>query len=604
MMIALPLWKIISTLVPSLIHFIALQWHLPLDGIDFDLLSYQTQYKGIVDEDWKALDGDDLEQVTTEVEIRSKIFLVRQEYQIRVYPATPHPYFDLRFSLAFNKHRTNIVAVIDPASKIPLKKGIQEYLKETIYRKKLRNGYMVGITDKTLDKEIKALLIKIQKEGPLGEPFRLPIATFYSPTPTVNDSIILHYKKIQRENNLVDGVEVDDLIFEYIFALNGIDGRSCTGEHIHMGEPLIRYQHALGIDSQTIRAEEDQHSIRFYATSSGYVERKNGVFMVSHDLHLKSASFKSTGSMEAGKDQEINIKIGAGEDGDDAVGSGVNIDVQTLDVKGTIGSNTKIQACDVSIGAQTHRKSLIEVQENATIHLHRGNLKAKNATIDILEAGIVEAETVYIKNMSGGEIIAQRVIIDVLYSNAKITALESIEIRSIEGNGNELIINPRAIPSYDDQISTLETDLASKQLELQQKGKEYLQKEVALQEQHARVKRTVENITKATQENRLPNKADKVRVMQYKHAVETFKNEEIMIKAYEEAIHALAHKLDKLYDADLHAVVTYQKEYDGHTRIQFIDPKTQKSHAVSPHGRVTHIRLRKEGDEKKFFFES
>ncbi|MDQ1297472.1 MAG: hypothetical protein QG558_10, partial [Campylobacterota bacterium] len=56
-----------------------------------------------------------------------------------------------------------------------------------------------------------------------------------------------------------------------------------------------------------------------------------------------------------------------------------------------------------------------------------------------------------------------------------------------------------------------------------------------------------------------------------------------------------------LYDADLHAVVTYHKEYDGHTRIQFIDPKTKKIHAVSPHGKITHIRLRKEGDEKKFF---
>ena len=596
---------IISTFnVPEELKKIAVQWHLPLDGIDFDLLSYQTQYKGIVDEDWKALSGDNLEEVTTEVEIRSKIFLLRQEYQIRVYPATPHPYFDLRFSLAFNKHRTKIVAVIDPASKIPLKKGIQEYLKETIYRRKLRSGYMVGITDQTLDQEIKAMLLKIQKEGAFNAPYRLPIATFYSATPPINDNLILHYKKIQRENNLVDGVEVDDLIFEYIFAVKGIDGRSCTGEHIHIGEPLIRYQHALGVDSQSIRAEEDHHSIRFYATRSGFVERKGGVFIVSHDLHLKSASFKSTGSMEAGQEKEINIKIGEGEDGDDAVGSGVNIDVQTLDVKGTIGSNTKIQACEVKIGAQTHKKSLIEVQENATIHLHRGNLKAKNATIDILEAGTIEAETVYVKNMSGGEIIAERVIVDVLYSNAKITALESIEIKSIAGNGNELIINPRAIPSYFNQISVLESELAEKQFELQQKGKEYLKKEVDLHEQNVRIKSTIEKIKKAIQENRPPNKADQIRVMQYKNAVTALKNEEVMIKAHEDVIHSLERKLDKLYDADLHAVVTHRQEYDGHTRIQFIDPKTQRVYPVSPNGRVTHIRLHKEGDEKKFFFES
>ncbi|MFA6187837.1 MAG: hypothetical protein WC680_01005 [Sulfuricurvum sp.] len=583
---------------------IAQQWHLPLDGVDFDLLSYQTQYKGILDEDWQVLEGDNLEQATTEVEIRSKIFLLRQEYQITVHPAVPHPHFDLRFSFAFNKYRTKIVAVVNPASKIPLKKGIKEYLKESIYRKKMRNGYMIGITDRTLDQEINAMLLKIQKEGPLSAPYHLPIATFFSPVPPSNDNIILHYKKIQRENNLVDGVEVDDLIFEYIFAIDGLDGRSCSGEHIHVGEPLIRYQNAISIDPQTIRAEEDHRSIRFYATRSGFVERKSGSFTVSQDLYLKSASFKGTGALEAGQEKEINIKIGDGEDGDDAIGSGVNIDVQTLDVKGTVGSNTKIQACEVTIGAQTHKKTLIEVQENATIHLHRGNLKAKNATIEILEAGTIEAETVYVKNMSGGEIIAQRVIIDVLYSNAKITALESIEIKSIEGNGNELIINPRAIPSYFDQINVLEIELASKQFELQQKGKEYLQKEATLQEQHVRIKRTMENINQALSENRTPLKADQVRVMQYKNAVASLKNEEVMIKAHEDVIHAFEEKLDKLYEADLHAVVTHHKAYDGHTRIQFIDPKTHKVYAVSPVGKVTYIKLHKEGDEKKFFFES
>lgn len=590
--------------IPEELKKIAQQEHLPLDAIEFDLLSYQTQYKGIIDEEWKALEGEDLEEVTTEVEIRSKIFLLRQEYSIQVRSAEPNPYFDLRCSLAFNKYRTKIVAVIDPASKIPLKKGIQEYLKETIYRKKLRSGYMIGITDHTLDKEIKALLLKIQKEGPLKEPYRLPIATFYSPTLPVNDNIILHYKKIQRENNIVDGVDIDDLIFEYTFAINGIDGRSCTGEHIHVGEPLIRYGHAISVDPQSIRAEEDHHSIRFYAKKSGFIERKSGQFTVSQDLHLKSASFKSTGSLEAGAEKEINIKIGSGEKDGDAIGTGVNIDVQTLDVKGTIGSNTKIQACEVTIGAQTHKRSSIEVEENATIHLHRGNLKAKNATINILEAGIVEAKTVHVKNMSGGEIIAEKVIIDVLYSNAKITALESIEIKSIEGNGNELIINPRAIPKYYDQISVLESDLARKQFELQKKGKEYLQKEVALQEQHIRIQPIIEKVNAVIQENRTPNKADKVRVMQYNYSVETLKNEEIMIKAQEEDIHALEAKLNTLYDADVHAVVTHEKEYDGHTRISFVDPQTGQIRAISPNGNVTHIRLHKEGDEKKFFFES
>lgn len=596
--------KITTFTVPDELKKIAQQWNLPIDTIDFDLLSCQTQYRGAIDEDWHILDGNNLGEITTEVEIRSPLLLIRQEYQLLVRPFVPHPHFDLRFTMASDKYKSKLVAIIDPSSNLPLKKGLQEYLKETIDRKKLRSGCMIGITDGSLEKEINAMLLKIQKEGPLREPYRLPIAHFFPPVAPINDNVILHYKKIQRKNNLLDGVEVDDLIFEYILPQNGADGRSCTGEHIHVGEPLIRYQHAISIDPQTIRAEEDHHSIRFYATKSGFVERKNGLFTVSQDLHLKSASFKSTGSLEAGSEKEITIKIGAGEEGDDAVGSGVNIDVQTLDVKGTIGSNTNIQACEVTIGAQTHKKSFIDVQENATIHLHRGSLKAKNATINILEAGTVEAQTVYVKSMSGGEIIAERVIIDVLYSNAKITALESIEIKNIVGDGNDLIINPRAISSYLEHITALENELVHKQLESRERGKKYLQKELLLKEDRARIQRTIENINTATRQNREPLKSDKGRLTQYKSAVASLKNEAIMIKAHEEALHAFERKLDGLYEADLEAVVTHHKPYDGNTRVQFIDPKTRRTYSISPKGNITHIRLHKEGDEKKFFFES
>ena len=596
--------KITTFTVPDELKKIAQQWNLPIDAIDFDVLSYVTQYRGAIDEDWRTLEGDNLSEITTEVEIRSPLLLIRQEYQILIRPFTPHPYFDLRFALASDKYRSKLIAIVDPSSSLPLKKGLQEYLKETISRKKLRSGFMIGITDGSLEKEINAMLLKIQKEGPLKEPYRLPIAHFFPPTAPTNDNVILHYKKTQRSNNLLDGVEVDELIFEYILPQNGIDGRSCTGKHIHVGNPLIRYANTINTDPQSIRAEEDHHSIRFYATKSGFVERKNGLFTISQDLHLKSASFKSTGSLEAGSEKEINIKIGAGEEDNDAVGSGVNIDVQTLDVKGTVGSNTKIQACEVTIGAQTHKKSFIEVEGTATIHLHRGNLKAKDATIDILEAGIVEAQTVHVKSMSGGEIIAQRVIIDVLYSNAKITALESIEIKRIAGDGNDLIINPRAISSYLEEITALEDELARKQLDLRERGTKYLQKELLLQEDRTRIQRTIDNINTATRQNREPLKSDKERLTHYKSGVESLKNEAIMIKAQEDALHAFERKLDHLYDADLQAVVTHHKTYDGHTRVQFIDPKTRRTYSVSPKGNITHIRLHKEGDEKKFFFES
>ncbi|MDD4854832.1 MAG: hypothetical protein PHQ22_04915 [Sulfuricurvum sp.] len=597
-------FKVTTSSVSRALAQAAKKTGVPIEKIGFDLLSYQTYYRGTVDEDWYTLETSRLEDVTTEIEIRASPFEVRQEYELILHDIHPHPHFDLRLSLASDKHKVKAIAIIDPSSVIPLKKGIQAYIKEEIYLKKLRAGLLIGITDSDLDTQINQLLLKIQKEGPLREPYRMGITHFFPPIQPINDNVILHYKKASHDNNLIEGVLPNDLIFEYIFAINGRNGRSCTGEHIHVGEPLIRYANTIAIDHETIRAEEDELSIRFYATQSGYVQRVNGLFSIAQELHLKHASFRDTGSIETGSDKEIYLKINHKDQSKDAVGSGVNIDVQTLDVKGTIGSNTKIQACDVTIGAQTHKKSFIEVQENATIHLHRGELKAKNATIEILEAGKVEAQTVHVAKMMGGEIIANHVIIDTLYSNAKITALNSITITVIVGEGNNLIINPRAIPSYQEQIDTLELNLKKANLHMQNKGKELLGKELTLKEQMNRIKQTQEKIKSTLAQNHPPLKADLVRIQQFKIALSELKNEQTAIKAHEDEIRIIKNELNKLYDADLYATITHQGSYNGHTQILFIDPKTSQKHIVSPQGTVKKVSIRREGEDKRIIFES
>lgn len=597
-------FKITTSSVSAALTQAAQAAGIPVEKIGFDLLSYQTYYRGTVDEDWRILEASRLENITTEVEIRSSPFEVRQEYQLIIHPLQAHPHFDLHLSLASDKNKTKAILIINPSSVIPLKKGIQDYIKEEIRSKKLRAGLLIGITESDLDNQINQLLLKIQKEGALHEPYRMGVTRFFPPIQPVNDNIILHYKIKAHENNLIEGVLPDDLIFEYIFAVNGRNGRSCNGEYLHVGEPLIRYANAITVDYETIRAEEDALSIRFYATKSGFVQRVNGTFSIAHELHLKHASFKDTGSIEAGSDKDIHVKINHEDQTKDAVGSGVSIDVQTLDVQGSIGSHTKIQACDVTIGAQTHKKSLIEVEENATIHLHRGELKAKNATIEILEAGKVEAQTVHVSKMMGGEIIADHVVIDILYSNANITALKSITIKSIIGEGNNLIINPRAIPSYQGQINTLELQLKEANTQIQEKGKYLLGKELTLKEQLNRIKQTQEKIKAALAKNDSPIKADMVRVQQYKYSLSQLSDERITIKEFEEHIHSIENDLDQLYDADLHATITHHGTYNGHTRILFIDPKTSKKYAASPQGNVLHVRLRREGEDKKIIFDS
>ncbi len=574
------------------------------DAIDFDLLSHETYFKGTVDEEWQRVENDDLLTHTSENDIRSPYFLLRQEYQIRIRPFKPHPYLDLRFSIAADKYKSKIVAIIDPGSVIPLKQGVQGWLDEAIRKKQLRHGLLIGIGESDLERTINRLLLKIQKEGPLAAPYRLPVSECFPPVPATDDKVILHYKNISKRNSLIEGVQPGDLILEYVFPLKGRDGRGCDGMHIAIPDPLSKYAGAILINEETILSEQDETSIRFYAKISGYIQRKKGVFSISQELRIESASFRQTGSIEAGIDKEISLTVKKKDSSEDSIGTGVNIDVQKLDVSGTVGANATIQACELTIGAQTHKKTQINVTEVANIHLHRGNLTAKEANIEILEAGRVEADIVRVKKMVGGEIIARIAEIGTLYSNARITALESIEVETIEGDGNNLIINPQAIQSYHARIEALEEEIRSATSRLQAQSKELMARKLSFKEKFNRIRQFQERIANARAEGNEPMKADLVRLQQYKIEAENLKAQSEALRLEEEELHALRDERKKLYDADLHALITHHGIYNGHTRIVFIDPETRCEYAISPQGTVKHVRLKRDGDDKRLLLES
>jgi len=595
---------VLTTNVMQELKNVAENQRVSVDDLDFDLLSYETSFKGTVDEEWQILQGDDLLTQTTEIEVRSSYFLLRQEYQIQIRLLKPHPYLDLHFTIATDKTKTKVIAVIEPTSKIPLKKGVQEWIRMTITRKLLRHGLMIGLYDHALDRELNRLIGKIQKEGPLVFNYRLAIGEFFVPTFAINDKIILHFKEANRTNSLIEGVNPGDLILEYLRPKPGRDGRACTGGHIAVPEPTVKFATYLVTDPETISAEEDEESIRFYAKVSGFVERKQGVFCISQELQIESASFKKTGSIESGMDKDVLLRIHKKISDEDAVGMGISIDVQKVDVSGTVGSNAKIQACDVNIGAQTHRKSQINVSQTANVHLHRGELKAKDAHINILESGKVEADVIHINKMVGGEIIAREIHIDTLYSNARITALESITIQNIEGNGNKIIIDPHAIESYHLKIVALVTEIKQRNTQLQTEIKEFTTRKSVFSDKNNRIKDIQTRVLIKQKNGEVPMKADMIRLQQYKLEREALQERSENLIAFEKGIEALQNTLNELYEADLHAVVTHYGLHNGHNRIIFVDPKTRREYAISPEGKVTHIRLRKNDGEKTFLLET
>lgn len=592
-----------STNVKDDLRFAASDRKISTDEVDFDLLSYETYYKKLTDKEWHILPGSNVFAQLTQEELYSSDFLITQEYQIRIRPSVPIRHLDLRFSVAMNKTRGIVTAIIDPSSIIPLKKGVQEWIKTVINKKKLRLGYLIGTADDQLDKEILRLLATIQKNGPLMELYTLQMASFFPPIDVVNDSVILKYKQLdegQDEASFIQGVNPGDLLLEYVFPKKGRNGRGLDGAPIVVPEPVIKYAGVIKVND-TISSTQDENCIRYFSRVSGFIKRVKGVFVVSQDLYLESVNAK-TGSILPGADKEITLTVEQKNSGEDAVAAGLKINIQTVDISGTIGENVNIKACDLSIDAQTHKKSTIDVTGVANIKLHRGDLKAKEANIEVLEGGIIEADVVRIGKMLGGEIIAREVHVDILYAHSKITALESIEINTIEGEGHTLAIDPLSIPAYHVQRSELLAQIQEKSALLQRYRKELGMKQIVFKEKSEQAKRSQQRIIDAKKSGFDPLEIDVIGVKQYRAEAERLQAFTAKVAEEESQLYVVRDLLKRLEESDMHGTIKHHGVYEGNSRVVFIDPMTQQEYNGFPKGKAANIRLQKKGDEKIFVF--
>ena len=370
------------------------------------------------------------------------------------------------------------------------------------------------------------------------------------------------------------------------------------GKRKHFNIEQLYYAKSIKIDKETIYVIEDERSIRYYAKISGFVKYERGHLSISQTLSIKSLSIKKTGSIDVGTDKQISLALNQRVYREDAVGMGVSIDVQKVDIIGTVGENTKIKADELTIGAQTHRKSTMNVAGTANIKLHRGNLKAKEANIDTLEGGRVEADVVHIKRMLGGEVIARIVYVDVLYSHAKIIALESIEVNTIEGEGKALIIDPYSVSAYHEKIAQTQTVISEKESAYRVAKKPHTAKEAEFKQKNMLISHFKHRITRAKANGMKPLSLDVSRIREYESQGHKLHHEAAKLREEAQYIAALHEKLNKLYQADLQGVIICNDVYNGHNRIAFIDPKTHQEYALFPRGAVRRVIFELHGNEK------
>lgn len=583
---------ITTTNVQESLKGICKQYQFDMDQINFDIIGFNTFYNKLPSTQWIPITPDKRRQIIHIKNLTNSEISLKEQYKLKVYlkefPKGCHPLI----KLTANSSYTEISAIIKKESQFALTKlCLQEYIHE-IKRKLIYNGFLIGLFLIDLEKALAPLIGSVQKQKCIEEDLKIIVSKAVPPSTNIAAKIIRHYlnKHEDQRTAYESGVDEDEIILEYQLPHRALGGRSCRGLYLAPLGPKIESNMLIYTDPKTIYRTQESNKLFFLSRKQGYVHYEDQHLSISNELKLESARFNTTGSITPGGHRNVNLKIASDDEFDDAINTGVNIDVSNIDVHGSIGGNTNLKAESIKVDAQTHKNATIEVAEEASVYLHRGNLKAKEADIIKMEHGTIEAETVKVKELLGGEIKAKRVYVDLLHSNAKIIFSEYCEINRISGKHNHIFVAPAQIESQDEKIEAIEQQISKQKIHINELQHNYDFRISQFEKSYERIDTFKLQVVQAIKAQKNPPKAAMVRVKQYGIDQKQLDSLANTIKEAKLELEALISELDKYKNIMQYATLVYKGVWDGQQEIFFEDPNSLKLEKYIPEGLIKEVK--------------
>lgn len=435
---------------------IARKNNVNINTLDFDVLEIQTYTrvnKDKAESEWKEISVEEMHKLDDASMLLNENFQIKQEYEVEIFTKEDDNIFkNLHAAVGANATKCKIYLSIKAGSEIVTHPNFEEDFLRYINKSKMRAGILVNI----FDEMVKDVISKISALAKVGGNIKydknqtILIADAYEPTATINDDFIVHYDKKSPTNNgdkvdyakrgFIHSVLEGDIVMEYIKPKKGKPGRNCRGEFLEPAEPEVKNVPDFNVDN-TIEVIDNQDSILFRAKVSGYIAQEAKVYQIKTGMDVGEISFKTTGSVFTGLDSDVAISVKENDSLKDAIGTGMEVEVSEIDIKGNVGPNAKVHAKRATVEGQTHRDSQISAND-LTINIHKGVAVGDNIKISRLEGGTVDGKKVEIAQAVGGNIRAKDVEIGLCGSHVKVTASRLIEIQKLQGSENIFTIDP------------------------------------------------------------------------------------------------------------------------------------------------------------------
>lgn len=426
-------------------------------NFDFNIINISTKYtkdgkEAIVVNDMSIFDDDNF--------FGYEKLDIKQKYSVQYYEVSTQKQAVMpQITIGTNRSFTKIIAKVHANKLVRYSDSFADDLTNEIYKKLAKHRLLLGVRNTSMIKAINKISSIVRVYNSLNEDFQFDVAVGIKPIASADDAMLFHYKEKHSEDETrkyLQTVAKDEIIIEYLKAKKGMAGRNLKGELIPVQEPKETNKQELQI-GENIEIKEDASSIKYIAKVAGYVSEEGGKYDVKEELDVNEATIKTTGSIEAGLDSDVVINIREQDTFKDAVGADIKIETSVINIKGNVAQGAKIIARDVTIGGQTHAKSYVKADE-AKIYVLLGTLECENADIERFEGGYVKAKKVHIKSAVGGRIIAEEVFIDNLFSNSHITAAKLVQIETLKGANNKIIIDVKSMTGYEEKISAYEDE--------------------------------------------------------------------------------------------------------------------------------------------------
>lgn len=571
----------------------AANYGLKASELDFNLLDVQTfiNRDPSKNQEEEEIGVDELASLEEKDLLADEKVQIRQTYEIEVIKDDKSSAFSgLQLSIGANPTMTRIFVSIKPGSVISYYDGIEKDLRQLINKRKLRAHMFIGFWDAELPIEIEKFIARVQIEATLTleEKVSFIVGSALEPIKTVNDKLIMHYEDAIDENELakvdhskrgfVQGVTKGELLIEYIKAKKGEPGRSCRGKFIEVPDPVVANTPAFSITDKIEMLETD-NSIEYLAKESGYITYENNTYDIKVEMEVTEISFKTTGSIEAGVDTDVSINVKEADAFKDAIGAGMEIEVNEINVDGNVGNNAKIKARKVNIQGQTHQSSFIEADE-VKVNIHKGKIKGVNVEISRLEQGVVEAEFVEVFQATGGKIIAKEVVIDTLSSHVNIIASSKIEIKHLKGSENSFTISPVLYAEEKESLSGNEEEVTLQKRKIRTLNDEIVQKQKVLDDNQSAIMELKKRLAHYKQSGAKMPSSFVMKFQEFQGLQKNLVSIKQELKQNEDMLELLLAKSNAFQSDIFEAKIINHDGYKGHNEIRFklVEPELELYH--------------------------